>query len=57
MQRSIVVPSESQPGKFRLVINVNEEYSVGTVLDEGELRQLFYSIKDALEKSGTSDND
>lgn len=48
-QKAYVVQSETQPGKFRLVINVTDEYSTGTVLSQGELSQLFYEIKNLLD--------
>lgn len=48
-QKAYVVKSETQPGKFRLVINVTDEYSTGTVLSQGELSQLFYEIKNLLD--------
>lgn len=55
-QRAYVVKSEAQPGKYRLVINVTDEYSTGTVLSMGELSQLFYEIKNLIDSEQEVDN-
>lgn len=43
-----ITTSEMQPGKYRVVINVTDEYSVGVILTKGELKTLYSDIQDVL---------
>lgn len=45
-----VVKSDMHPDKYRVVVNVSDEYSVGIVLTKGELKTLFSDIRDVLEQ-------
>lgn len=47
--KASVVKSEMNPEKYRVVININDEYSVGIVLTRGELQTLSSDIRDVLE--------
>lgn len=45
-----ITESEMQPGKFRVIVNVTDEYSVGIILTRGELKTLFSDIQNVLKK-------
>lgn len=49
MQKVSVVKSDALPGKFRIITNVDDSFSVGTVVDRRELLKLAYDIKDIIE--------
>ena len=49
MQKVQIVES-SQKGKFRLIANPSEAYSVGVIMERSEMTELFYQMKDLLEQ-------
>lgn len=49
MLKAYIVASDSRPSYYRLVINVTDEYSVGTILSRAELAQLLSSIQNILD--------
>ena len=40
---------KEEPFKFRAIINVNESYNVGVILNRAELKSVFHNIKNLLE--------
>lgn len=51
MNKVTIVKSDSVKNKFRLILNANENFSVGVILDLVELKQLSYEINDMLESA------
>ena len=49
MLKAYITESESRPSYYRLVINVTDEYSTGTILSRAELAQLMSSIQNILD--------
>jgi hypothetical protein len=52
MNKVTVKVSESAPDKFRVIVNVDGDFSVGVVLTKGELGILQNEIREAIEAAG-----
>lgn len=49
MEKIEFIRKKETPSKFRVIINVNESYNVGAVLNKAEMKAVFYNIKNLLE--------
>lgn len=52
MKKIQIASSETQPDKFRLILNINDEFSVGSILTKKELKVFYNELRQALENSG-----
>lgn len=56
MQKINIVKSETVPNTYRLIINVNEFFSSGIILQSEDLTQLLNTIKSIKEKEEELNN-
>ncbi len=50
MRKAYIDKSLSRNGCFRMISNINEDYSIGVILTPAELQELQFDIKSALSK-------
>jgi len=50
MKKIELKSSDLSPGKFRLIINPTEDYSVGIIISKSELNLIKNEIEEILEK-------